>query len=240
LILYTDASQYAQPAVENEEDILPGISSERPIYFLSHNLSKSQRKWSTIEKMAYAIYYTIQKLKFYLEKTEFVVRTNHKPLIMFMSKEIQNRKVQNWALNLQNFNFTVEHIPGKENTCVDLLSRITQEKVESDDQIEKNYMEIDDRNLQVNIINSNRVPETRETQQEDTQGGELEEEEEREVREGQIQYGAITIEEQEKDEDLGKIRKVVIKKGNVKKLRKYIIDAQDKLLCSMGMMYFQI
>jgi hypothetical protein len=86
---------------------------------------------------------------------------------MFLSKEIQNRKVQNWALNLQNFNFTVEHIPGKENTCSDLLSRITQETVGSDDQIEKNYMEMDDRNLQVNIINSNRVSETRETQQDE-------------------------------------------------------------------------
>ena len=56
--LYTDASDtcigacLTQPA-DGEEEVIPGIRNEKPIYYLSHKLSDTQRRWSTIEKEAF-------------------------------------------------------------------------------------------------------------------------------------------------------------------------------------------
>ena len=58
--LYTDASDtcigacLTQPA-DGEEEVIPGIRNEKPTYYLSHKLSDTQRRWSTIEKEAFAI-----------------------------------------------------------------------------------------------------------------------------------------------------------------------------------------
>lgn len=77
--LYTDASNsyigtcLTQSCDENEE-ILPNVKNEKPIYYLSHKLSKTQCKWSTIEKEAFAIHYALQKLYYYLHNARFVIK----------------------------------------------------------------------------------------------------------------------------------------------------------------------
>ena len=71
MILYTDASDQCiracltQPYPENDGPV-PRIPEEIQINFLSHKLSSTQQKWSFIEKEAYAIVYTLQKLDYYL------------------------------------------------------------------------------------------------------------------------------------------------------------------------------
>ena len=64
IILYTDASDYAhgahlcqiRPATETSEE------TEEPITFLSGSFSGAQIIWSTIEKEAFAIYWSLKKL----------------------------------------------------------------------------------------------------------------------------------------------------------------------------------
>ena len=71
---------------------------EKPIYLLSHKLSNTQTRWSTIEKEAYAIHYTFQKLNHYLHSAAFTIYTDHRPLEHLLNSPIQNRKIQTWAL----------------------------------------------------------------------------------------------------------------------------------------------
>ncbi|CAC5377435.1 unnamed protein product [Mytilus coruscus] len=84
-VLYTDASNdtigacFTQPC-EEEETHLPCLRREKPIIFLSHKLSDTQSRWSTIEKEAFSIHYALQKLDHYLHGAEFIIRTDHKPL----------------------------------------------------------------------------------------------------------------------------------------------------------------
>ncbi|CAG2227372.1 unnamed protein product [Mytilus edulis] len=66
-VLYTDASDTCigaclTQAVEGEDFKINGVKTEKPIYFLSHKLSPTQVKWSTVEKEAYAIHYALQKV----------------------------------------------------------------------------------------------------------------------------------------------------------------------------------
>jgi len=84
-VLYTDASDACIGAVLTQKgEDGEGKEVEKPIYFLSHKLSDTQCRWSTIEKEAYAIHYSLQKLDHYLHGAEFIVRTDHKAAEVFV------------------------------------------------------------------------------------------------------------------------------------------------------------
>ena len=84
--LYCDASDscigacLTQHCETDVKDIYGVNYNEKPMYFLSHRLSKTQKKWSVIEKEAFALHFALQKLDHYLHGAEFIIKTDHKPL----------------------------------------------------------------------------------------------------------------------------------------------------------------
>jgi hypothetical protein len=70
----TDASDYGIGGYIFQID----QQKELPIRFISKALHKAQLNWSTIEKEAYAIFYTITKFDFLLRDVRLVVETDHK------------------------------------------------------------------------------------------------------------------------------------------------------------------
>ena len=128
-VLYTDASDTCIGACLTQQQEHPESKHEAetvevPIYFLSHKLSDSQRKWSVVEKEAFAIHYALQKLDHYLHNAQFVIRTDHQPLKYLLSSPMQNKKVQMWAMGMTGYNCQIEYIPGSTNVLADLLSRM--------------------------------------------------------------------------------------------------------------------
>ncbi len=121
--VYTDASHYAIGGVITQE--FP--EGERAIQYISHQLSKTQRNWPTIEKEAYAIIYCVQKLRQYLLGAKFTIYTDHKPLRSLFTAEMKNARVQRWAIILEEYGCDVQYTTGKSNVQADLLSRIQGE-----------------------------------------------------------------------------------------------------------------
>ena len=100
--LYKDASNSCIGAcliqeIDNGETFLQNIKLKKNIYFLSHKISRTQYKWSTIGEEAFAIHYSLQKLDYYLLNTKFTVKTDHKPLKYLLESQTQNKKIQLWA-----------------------------------------------------------------------------------------------------------------------------------------------
>ena len=118
--LYTDASDYAVGAILVQEDE-EGV--ERVIHYLSHTLDSVKRRWATIEKEAYAIVYTLQKLRCYLWGSKFEIITDHKPLKSLFQSEIANTKLQRWAVQISEFGAPIRYKAGKDNARADMLSR---------------------------------------------------------------------------------------------------------------------
>ena len=122
--LYTDACDYAVGAILVQVD---DSGTERVIQYVSHSLSSVQRRWATIEKEAYAVVYAISKLRPYLYGADFTVYTDHKPLTSLFTKEMQNTKIQRWAVLLSEYGATIQYRKGKNNIRADMLSRIPPE-----------------------------------------------------------------------------------------------------------------
>ena len=164
-ILYTDASHDCIGACLTQtcDDVSDTDNrgknecekNEKPIYYLSHKLSDTQTRWSTIEKEAFAIHFSLQKLDHYLHNAEFVIKTDHKPLKYLLDSPMQNKKVQLWALGISGYNCRIEYIKGTDNSCADLLSRIPQSAglTQENDAYEP---DISDKAYQINALNSNR------------------------------------------------------------------------------------
>ena len=133
---------------------MQNVKNEKPICYMSHKLSKTQCKWSTIEKEAYAIYYSLCKLDYYLHGARFVIKACHKPLKYLLESPMQNKKIQLWALSMAGYNCTKEYIEGTENTCPDLLSC----KPDGGHTEAKPFeVDINDNTFEVGVINSNDI-----------------------------------------------------------------------------------
>ena len=157
-VLYTDASDTCVGACLTQTT----DGEEKPIYFLSHKLTPTQRRWAVIEKEAFAIHYALQKLDHYLHNAEFVIRTDHKPLKYLLDSPMENKKIQLWAMSMAGYNATIEYVPGKFNCCADLLSRLPyQDETQNGCHDEKELCvesgpDIDYRTLEINAINSDK------------------------------------------------------------------------------------
>ena len=120
-ILYTDACDYAIGAILCQED---ENGCERPIQYLSAQLTSTQRKWATIEKEAFAVIYALKKLRPYLLGADFTVYTDHKPLLSFFVGEVKNTKIQRWAILIAEYGARIKYRPGQNNVRADMLSRL--------------------------------------------------------------------------------------------------------------------
>jgi hypothetical protein len=112
---------------------------ERIIQFISHKFSPQAQKWSTFEQEGFAIYWSVMKFQHYLFGHYFTLQTDHRNLL-WMDKAA-SPKVVRWRLRLQEFNFTITHIPGKSNVIADYFSRVEINQIditkEPDDMIKE-------------------------------------------------------------------------------------------------------
>ena len=124
-ILYTDASGIGWSGVLTQEHLDErGKAKNHPICYVSGQFRGSQLNWAALTKEAYAIYMSVRRLSFYVTDAEVIIRSDHLPLKKFLNKQTMNSKVNNWAVELEQFRLHLEWIPGTRNLLADSLSRL--------------------------------------------------------------------------------------------------------------------
>ena len=131
LILASDASDYGVGAVFSHR---MADEAERPIGYVSRSLNKAERGYSTIEKEALAIIFSVKKFNQFLYGQKFTIQTDHKPLeeLFNEKKEVPQQvspRVQQWALTLAAYEYKIAYKAGTTNANADALSRLPLSKM---------------------------------------------------------------------------------------------------------------
>ena len=154
--LFTDASDTCIGACLTQEC----DGDLKPIYYLSHKLSRLQCNVSVVEKEAYAIHFALQKLDYCLHNAQSVIKTDHKPLKYLLESPMQNKKIQMWAMSMSVYNCSIEYIEGTTNRCAGLLSRHpdkVSETQNSEEEVEldQTVPDVNNNLFEMNVLDSN-------------------------------------------------------------------------------------
>lgn len=127
-LVYFDTS--ATPTLETDASIkglgVTLLQQGKPIAYASKTLTDAETRYACIERELLAIVYGVERFHTYLYGQKFLVKTDHKPLVMILNKPLVRAppRLQRMLLRLQQYDFTIEYKPGKDMTVADTLSRL--------------------------------------------------------------------------------------------------------------------
>ena len=119
-ILDTDASDVGMGAVLSQ--VLDG--QERVIAYASRTLSKPERRYCVTRRELLAVVTFVQHFRPYLLGSRFLLRTDHSSLTWLWNFKEPEGQIARWLERLQEYDFTVQHRPGKKHSNADALSRL--------------------------------------------------------------------------------------------------------------------
>ena len=67
---------------------------------------------------------SLKKLDYYLVNADITLQSDHLPLKKFLTKNMLNSKVNNWAVKISPFRITFEYIKGIKNTLTGTMSQL--------------------------------------------------------------------------------------------------------------------
>ena len=116
----SDASDNAVRAVL-EQNV---NGSWQPLVFFSKQPRPRKTKYNTFDRELLGIYVAIIHFKFYIEGRYFTSYTDHKPLVVAMSKlsDPWTARQQRQLAYIYEFSTDIRHIAGKTNVVADCLS----------------------------------------------------------------------------------------------------------------------
>jgi transposase InsO family protein len=115
----TDASDFAVGGVLSQDQ---GQGSQ-PVAFTSRKMNPAERNYAAHEKETLAIMHALSKWRVYLEGRRFTVYTDHATLQHFPEQPKLSRRQARWMEKMQEYDFIIKYLPGKQNVVADAVSR---------------------------------------------------------------------------------------------------------------------
>lgn len=120
-ILTTDASNYSIGGVLQQAD---SENKLRPISFFSRKLNAAEQRYSTVEREALGVIYGLQANRPLILGYPIEIHTDHRPLVWLLQIASPNGRIARWQTLMSEYDFTITHIPGKDNIIADFMSRM--------------------------------------------------------------------------------------------------------------------
>ena len=111
--LQTDASNTGIGAILCQENKVIGVFSRK--------LNSHEKNYTVLEKELFAVIKAMQRFKKIIFASTTIIETDNKNLC-FLKKEF-NSRMNRWKVLLNELNFEIKHIRGKENIPTDYISR---------------------------------------------------------------------------------------------------------------------
>ena len=120
-IVEVDASTHAIGGVLLQEQ---NNGIQKPVAYYSFALSEQQQKWETFSQEIYALVVALRQWHTYLFGNKFIGRSDHNPLLTIRNKKDPQEKITRWLMELEEYDFVIEHVSGIKNIKADFLTRI--------------------------------------------------------------------------------------------------------------------
>lgn len=139
VVLATDASPYGVGAVLSHQ--YPD-GTERPLQYASQTLTRTQQRYSQIDKEAYSIIFGIRKFHQYLYGRKFTLITDNKPISQIFSESkglptMSAMRMQHYAAFLQAFDYKIRHRRSSDHFNADAMSRLPISHTDPESEIEE-------------------------------------------------------------------------------------------------------
>ncbi|KAG1957220.1 thy-1 membrane glycoprotein [Pimephales promelas] len=115
----TDASNVGVGAVLSQR----GENGERVVAYYSCSLSRPERNYCVTRRELLAVVLAVRHFRPYLLGTRFTLRTDHASLTWMLNFRQPEGQVARWLEILQEYDFEVQHRPGRQHANADALSR---------------------------------------------------------------------------------------------------------------------
>ncbi|KAJ9505442.1 hypothetical protein QJQ45_013261 [Haematococcus lacustris] len=120
LVLHTDWSREGCAGILGQVDT---NGDEYMVACCSRSCNVHERNYASYTGEMLAVVWAVKTLRFYLHGRHFTIVTDHQPLSWLMSGQHHSGQVARWAMQLQEYDFTVKHRPGVTHQNADSLSR---------------------------------------------------------------------------------------------------------------------
>ena len=94
-----------------------------PISYFSKSTTPQEAKYHSFELETLAMIYALRRFRTYLEGIPFKIITDCNSLTLTLNRRELNPRIARWALELENYNYSVQHRPGVRMGHADALSR---------------------------------------------------------------------------------------------------------------------
>lgn len=94
-----------------------------PVAYFSKCTSAAEANYHSFELETLAIVYALKRFRMFLQGIPFTMVTDCNSLMLTLSKKQINPRIARWALEFEDYNYTVRHRKGDQMAHVDALSR---------------------------------------------------------------------------------------------------------------------
>ena len=118
--IHTDASKRGVGAMLAQQ-----VKGElKPVRFASRAFSETESRWHTMQFELYAIKWALDQFRPYVLGKRTKIVTDHANLKWLTSVNPQQSKLARWCLSMGEYDFYIEHKPGRYHVVPDTLSRL--------------------------------------------------------------------------------------------------------------------
>lgn len=119
--LHTDASSHGFGAVllQKQDD-----NKWHPVSYYSRRTTPAESKYHSFELETLAVIYALRRFRVYVEGLPIRIYTDCHSLTQTLSRKSLNPRIARWALELENYEYSIVHRKGARMGHVDALSRL--------------------------------------------------------------------------------------------------------------------